>query len=137
MRDRRAPFDILACLSLQNARTDVRHERRTLDLHQLAAFLAAARTGRPFRELDDLARAVLYPLSARTGLRASELASLTPASFDFEARKGTVEAGYSKRRRRDVLDLRADLVQLVRVFAKGKPAEAPSGQGPGPRPPPK
>jgi hypothetical protein len=61
---------------------------------------------------------MLYLVSANTGLRANELASLTAASFDLEGDPATVtvEAGYSKRRRRDVLPLRADLAVLLCPF---------------------
>ena len=53
-----------------------------------------------------------------TGLRAAELASLTPASFDLAADMPTVtlEAGYSKRRREDVLPLHPDLVARLRKW---------------------
>jgi len=57
-------------------------------------------------------RAMFYRLAAMTGLRANELASLTPASFDLTSDVSTVtiEAGYSKRCRKDVLPLHSDLV---------------------------
>jgi integrase len=85
VRDGRAPLDPLACLSRMNADADVRVGRRALPPAEFAAFLEAARTGRPFRGLAGPDRAAVYHLSARTGLRASELASLVPASFDFSA----------------------------------------------------
>jgi integrase len=119
VRDRRAPLDPLTCLSRLNGETDVRVERRTLDTAELAAFVRAARAGQPFRGLSGDDRAVLYQLAARTGLRASELASLSPASFDFAARIVTVEAAYSKRRRRDEVDLRADVARLVQDYVEG------------------
>jgi integrase len=56
-------------------------------------------------------RAIVYRLAAFTGLRAQEIASLTPQSFALDADPPTVtvEACYSKHRRRDVLPLAPDL----------------------------
>lgn len=47
----------------------------------------------------------LYRLALETGLRASELGSLTPESFDLDAGTVTVAAAYSKHRREDTLPL--------------------------------
>ena len=57
-------------------------------------------------------------MAGNTGLRAGELASLTIGSFDLDADPPTitVEAAYSKRRRRDVLPLRSDLAVLLRPY---------------------
>lgn len=56
-------------------------------------------------------RAMLYLMAAYTGLRASELASLSEASFDVgsDLPMVTVEAGYSKHRREDVVPLHPEL----------------------------
>ncbi len=50
-----------------------------------------------------------------TGFRVNELRSLTPASFslDNDPPTVTVEAAYSKRRRRDVQPIRRDLADLL------------------------
>jgi integrase len=128
-RENRAPTDPLACLSRQNAAADLRVIRRALDPEHFAALLAAARAGRPLRGLTGAERAVLYLLAARTGLRASELASLSPASFDFAAPSVTVEAAYSKRRRRDVQPLRADVAELLAGHVHGRPRSAPLWPG--------
>ena len=54
---------------------------------------------------------LLYLTAAYTGLRASELASLTPASFDLQSDPPmvVVEAGDSKHRQRDELPLHPEL----------------------------
>jgi integrase len=115
---KRSPADLLHDMQALNADTDRRHERRALTVAELNRFLEAAATGKVFRGLDGPARIVLYCVGARTGLRASELASLTPDSLDLTARPPTVtvEAGYSKRRRRDVLPLRSDTAELLRAY---------------------
>ena len=63
-------------------------------------------------------RAILYWLALETGIRSSELRSLTRASFDLDSDVPTVtvEAAYSKRRRRDVQPLRFELAGLIRSF---------------------
>lgn len=78
--------------------------------------MAAAKSGESYRGLSGADRALLYIVAANTGLRARELISLTADSFDLDADQPTVtvEAAYSKHRRRDVLPVRADLVVLLR-----------------------
>lgn len=67
---------------------------------------------------------MLYLTAGMTGLRAKELASLTPASFDLDAATPVVvvEAGYSKRKRRDTVPLHAGLVDALRPFLATKHA---------------
>lgn len=115
VKDRRMPDNPIAHLSALNAKTDVRRERRPLSAEEFALFIDAARAGKPYRKLSGDLRALLYVVAANTGLRASELASLTVASFDLDGDPATVtvEAAYSKHRRRDVLPLRADLAVLL------------------------
>ena len=65
---------------------------------------------------------MLYRLALGTGFRASELASLVPGSFDLDGRPPTVtvEAGYSKHRRRDVQPIRRDLADLLRPWLEAR-----------------
>ncbi len=66
----------------------------------------AASAGKRFRKLAGSDRMTLYTVAAYTGFRASELASLTPSSFALGTTPPTltVEAGYSKHRRKDPAD---------------------------------
>jgi len=116
VRDRRASDDRLAHVSMLNAKSDPRHERRTQDPEELAKLIDAARRGLSFRGLTGPARAVLYLVAVNTGLRANELASLTPESFDLggDPPTVTVEAICSKHRKRDVLPIRPDLAAIVK-----------------------
>ncbi len=118
VRDRRAAEDILAHLSALNVKVDVRRERRTLELVEIAKLIDAARKGKQFRTLSGEDRAVLYHVALTTGLRACELASLTPRSFELNSDPPTiaVEASYSKHRRRDVLPLRPDVAAILREY---------------------
>jgi integrase len=119
VKDRRAAADPLAHLSRQNADADLRHPRRALREDAFGRFVEATAAGKAFRGLSGPARLVLYTLAANTGLRASELASLTLASFDLDATPPTVtvEAGYSKHRREDVQPLRPDVAEVMRQYA--------------------
>ena len=66
-----------------------------------------------------------------TGLRCSELASLTPESFhlDSDPPTVTVQAGYSKRRKEDVLFFRSDLAAELKTWLSGKPKGEPLWPG--------
>jgi integrase len=123
VKDRRTGADPLAHLDPLNDDTDRRHERRTLSIEDFERFLAAVAVGETFRALTGADRVIIYLLAIYTGLRASELASLTPASFDFDATPPTVtvQAVHSKRRRRDVQPLRPDLAATVRTYLAGRP----------------
>jgi integrase len=69
-----------------------------------------------------LQRLQLYFTAAYTGLRASELASLTRDSFDITATPPalTVEAAYSKHKRRDVLPLHPDVASTLAPWLAGQ-----------------
>ena len=121
----RAEHNPLDHLSRINEETDRRRERRAVGSQDLESLLRAAQDGVPYRDLSGPDRAILYRLAASTGLRCSELASLTPESFDL-ARKPPVvmlAATASKRRKQDVLPLRNDLTNLLKRWLQGKPRD--------------
>lgn len=124
LRDGRAKTDPLAFMTKPNPDTDRRHERRALSADELARLFAATREGKTAGGLSPVDREALYRIAAGTGFRLSELRSLTPESFDLDAEPPTVtiEAGYSKRRRRDVQPIRRDLAETIREWLDGKPA---------------
>ncbi|HYE61484.1 MAG TPA: hypothetical protein VD997_05780 [Phycisphaerales bacterium] len=66
-------------------------------------------------------------IAAGTGFRAGEVASLTPESFDLagDPPTVTVEAGYSKRKRRDVQPIRKDLADALAPWLANKPTGEP------------
>lgn len=112
--ERRTPDDPLTPLRLLNAKVDRRHLRRAFTMQELQKLIQATRdSGKRLRWLPSKDRAILYAMAAFTGLRASELASLTPQSIDLNARTVSVQASYSKRRRNDTLPLHASLVELL------------------------
>jgi integrase len=131
VRDRRAGEDPLAFISMLNVATDRRHDRRPLTEEEFASLIAAAECGRLIGLLTGRDRAMLYATAAYTGLRASELASLTPDSFQLTEHPHTVTvlAGYSKRRRRDVLPLHPSLSEMLNVWLSDKKPGAPVWPG--------
>jgi integrase len=123
-KDRRCADNPLSHLEGGNVDLDRRHVRRELLDDEIARLLHAARTGRIVRKLKGPDREPLYLVAMYTGLRASELASLTPESFvmNLQTPTVTVQAGYSKHRREDVLPLHDDLVRHLRPWLASKPA---------------
>jgi integrase len=103
-------------LSRINADTDVRRERRHLSPEDFSRLLEQTRQNGERCTLSGPERSMLYLTAAYTGLRASELASLTRASFDFDAGTVTVAAAYSKHRRQDVLPLHPDLSEQLQKW---------------------
>jgi hypothetical protein len=74
---------------------------------------------------------MLYSLAMVSGFRASELASLHPESFDLDNAQPTVtvQAGYSKRRRRDTQPLPLGVAAALRVYLAGKSSGQPIWPG--------
>jgi site-specific recombinase XerC len=128
-RDKRCIVDPLAGLSkLANAETDVRHGRRDLSPDELARLLDAARNSRrTVRCLSGIDRHFLYLTACATGFRVSELASMTPKSFDLDgnAPTATVQAACTKNRKLAVQPLPLDVAHALREYLDGKPAGAP------------
>ena len=127
-KQRLAPEDALLDLGLFNAETDRRHIRREMSAEEVQMLLAVTEQRTlPEHGAPGPTRAMCYRLAAATGFRASELRSLTIDSFDLDAIPPTctVEAGYSKRRKRDVQPLPDALVEPLRAWLAGfAPGEA-------------
>jgi len=127
VKDHRTDRDLLIYLErIDNPERDRRRVRRTLSQGEFSALMAAARESTEcFRGLSGAERGMLYLVAANTGLRSSELARLTPDSFRLAGKPPTVTvaAGYSKRRRQDVLPLREDLALLLKEWLATRPSE--------------
>lgn len=104
----------------------MRRERRSLPPNECATFKEAARKGKPKRKLTGEDRSMLYLLAANSGFRCSELASLTPQSFDLagDSPTVTVDAAYSRRRRQDAQPLPRDAATVLAQWLRGKAAAA-------------
>ena len=83
--NRRTGDDRLTHLAGGNVKLDLRRERREIAEEELAWLLNTARNGKPSYGLTGWQRFTLYATAMETGLRASELASLTPDHFDLQA----------------------------------------------------
>lgn len=127
VRDRRARENPLAHLDGLNVRTDRRRNRRALTVDESVTLLDKAEYGPERFSMTGGERAMLYRLALETGLRSSELRSLTRECFDLDASPATVtvRAAYSKHRRDDTLPLRQDTVAKLKGFLKTK---APAAQ---------
>lgn len=127
IRDRRLSENPLAYLPMLKADADLRRLRRALTEAEVDALIQTTRGSAEIRAgLPGPDRAMLYLFAVNTGLRVSELASLTPASLDFESDPATVRvlAAYSKHREEDVLPLRPDLVAALQAWIADELVEA-------------
>ncbi len=119
VRERRFGHNPLAHLQRLNTETDVRRKRRVLTAEELELLIAAAEKSKGrLGRMGGADRAIVYRLAAFTGLRAQEIASLTPRSFALDADPPTVtvDACYSKHRRKDVLPIADDLCRRLRTY---------------------
>jgi integrase/recombinase XerD len=119
--DGRTRKDRLAHFRLERGKKVERvHERRELSLNELKRLFEATITGPIRSKLTGIQRIRLYLTAMSTGLRASELASLTPESFDLEAEIPTVTVAPKdeKARRGATLPLPLHLVELLKDWFK-------------------
>ncbi len=126
VRERRFGHNPLAHLQRLNTETDVRRKRRVLTPEELELLIAAAEKSKGrLGRMGGADRAIVYRLAALTGLRAQEIATLTPRSFGLDANPPTVtvEACYSKHRRKDVLPLAEDLCRRLRTYLAKREGE--------------
>ena len=125
-RTRRVPENVFRFLSKLNVAPGIVHARREFTPLELSGLIDAARAGVTMRGFTGADRATLYLVASMTGLRASELASLTRESFRLDDATPivVVAAGYSKRRRRDTVPLHAGLVEQLRPWLAGFEAGA-------------
>lgn len=116
VQDGRAATSPVTHLSGENVKTDRRHDRRALEPDELRWLLRTTRNGPTNWGMSGPDRATLYQLAVETGLRASELRSLTWGDLDLDgdAPTVTVRAAYSKRRREDTLPLRPSTVSMLK-----------------------
>src|ERR1019366_8890115 len=101
-----------------NAKTDRRHNRRALDEIELGRLLTSASgSASTFEGLTGVDRSMIYMLAMSSGLRASELASVTPSSFALEGvgPTVTVRAAYTKNRIEAEQPLPADVASAFRA----------------------
>ena len=115
VKDRRTNDNPVSHLSSMNADTDRRRVRRPLSAGEFDVLLQSAAEGPPIQHVSGPDRVVLYIVACYTGYRRNEIGSVHPGSFDFDSDPPTltVRAGYSKRRRDDVIPLRKDFSEII------------------------
>jgi integrase len=99
-----------------NAKEDRRHDRRTIALDELQRLIAVAEQGPIYQAMTGPMRALCYRLAVASGLRFSEIASITPDSFDWKARKVAVAACYTKNGQTATLPLPDDLANDLAAY---------------------
>ncbi len=129
--EKRIGEDPLIRLEMLNVQVDRRHDRRALSDAELTLLLTTAASGAEYLGFSGEDRRMLYLVASATGLRASELASLTPESISLDRSPPTVmvRAAYSKRRREDELPLSEELRSELQVWLAGKPVRTPLWPG--------
>jgi len=117
VRKKRATESPVRDLGMRNAEVDIRRERRELGKVEFERLLVVTADGPTHHGMTGPDRALLYLFAAETGLRASEIRSLTRSSFDFDSEPSTVTvaARYAKNRRRDVQPLRPEMADLMKA----------------------
>jgi integrase len=124
------PLAGLSCAKVTDA--DRKRKRRPLTDDEAARLISTTRRSpESFTGLTGPDRAMLYLLAINTGLRASELASLTPESFELGEDRSLVrcQAGYTKNGQEAELPLRRDVATQVRNWLADKPAGRPVWPG--------
>ena len=114
------PFNDLDKL---NDSTDLRKQRRALEPEQFATLVAAAtNSGRSFRGLSGVDRAMIYTLAAYTGLRAGEIGSLKTNCFNFgDTPTVSVLPSETKNSKPALIPLRTDLAHRLAQYLQDRP----------------
>ena len=130
VRGKRLASDPFESLSLLNAAVDVRLRRRELTADEIRRLLdAAQRSPRVFRGLTGPDRRLLYLTAVTTAFRAGALAHLRPCDFDLARGVVTLPVVRDKARRGMVQPLTGELLEAMRGYLEGKPAQTPIWPG--------
>ena len=112
-----------------NPRVDVRRVRRAMSAEECKALLCDAEaSAATFYGMTGYDRAMMYQLALGSGLRWSELRSLTRGSLDLDGDRPTVTvaAGYSKHKREDVQPIPPSLAATLTAYMERRPATGPA-----------
>lgn len=111
-----SPITLMGSISTEQ---DDKRERRALSAKDFAKLITVARGGKKTHGLTGEDRAWLYLVAAYTGLRASELASLSAASFRLAERTVLVRAAYTKNREEARQPIGEDLARMLGGWLAG------------------
>jgi integrase len=115
--------DALDDVSGFNAAEDRRHDRRTLGIDDLRRLIETAERGPDYRDMTGPARALCYRLAVATGLRFSEIKSLTSEAFHGDS--VTIQAAYTKNGQTATLNLQPDVADDLRLWVAPLPSDSP------------
>jgi integrase len=126
-REGRSASDYLISVGKFNEQADRRHDRRTIGIDDLRRLIEATRNSGSYQRMSGLDRSICYRLAISTGLRFSEIASITHESFalDGPGSTVTVTAAYTKNGEPATIHLPADLVEDLRRWLTYQPAGHP------------
>ena len=100
--------------------TERKRPRRAMPADELAKLIAHTKAADDAYDLSGHERSILYRFAACSGLRVGEIRKLTVGDFNAEEKTITVQAAFSKNRKRSVLPLRADVVAELQELTAGK-----------------
>ncbi|MBS3735059.1 MAG: tyrosine-type recombinase/integrase [Phycisphaerae bacterium] len=129
-RCRQNPLAGMSCIKVTDANRT--RKRRPLTDDEVRRLIETTRKSpEPFMDLSGEDRAMLYLIAVNTGLRASELASLTPESVEIDGPQPAVrcQGGYTKNGQEAELPLRRDIAEMVQAWLAGKPEGQPLWPG--------
>jgi site-specific recombinase XerC len=119
-KDGRARLDPL--LDLSPPKVIAKRVRKPLSPEDAARLIEVTRTSKRRHGLTGEDRAALYAMALGTGLRLSELFSLTPEDFQLDSTPPTIrcKAQFTKNRREAVQPIRPELADYLRPWVAGK-----------------
>jgi integrase len=117
--------DVLHGVKGFNVKEDRRHDRRTVSLDELRKLIETAANGKAIQGTTGPMRALCYRVAVASGLRYSEIATIKPESFDWEAPSVTVDAAYTKNGETATLTLPRDLADDLAAFVAPLPTGMP------------
>ncbi len=117
-KNNRWPVNILENLGKLKGDTSPKRRRAILTDEEFTLLLRSRTEGPQRRNLTGEQRMWLYLLASQTGLRAQELHSLKPTSFNLDAEPASVvvHCTISKRRRQDEILLRREFSEMLRPW---------------------
>lgn len=124
-RDRRTDGDLLEDLGRPAVVTE--RKRSALTPEQLGRLISTTRASKTRRSMPGADRAWLYHLATVTGLRRSELQSLTPGSFDLDSAPPTVfvDGRHTKNGESATQPLPEHIIPELRTWLTSKPRSQP------------
>ena len=124
-KDRRSRADLLADFELPRVVTA--KQRIDIPLELVIRLISTTRQEPQRRGINGLDRSMLYLVAAVTGLRRSELMSLTVQSFDLDGSPATVSLPGSETKNSDgaVQPLPSSIVDELRTWLAGKSVDRP------------